>query len=317
MSTKTISIILPVFNEEENVVPFCDALDEMKRQDLTGYDVEYLFVDDGSTDDTLARIRTLSEERSHVRVISFSRNFGHQAALTAGMERAKGDAVITMDTDFQDPPAVVPQLIEKWEAGNQIVYARRTTRADKAFKKWTADVYYRVLSRMSDVDIPRQVGDFRLIDRVVLKNLTRLDEHARYLRGMVAWLGFKHDFVDFERPDRLHGETGYPLSKMLKLAMDGLLNFSFSPLKIGLWVGLVSMFISLIFLGYMIFDTVFGPPAAKYELYKWLVVVLFGFVGAQFVFLWIIGEYIGRIYNDVRRRPLYVVNEELNLNGTD
>ena len=165
---------------------------------------------------------------------------------------------------------------------------------------------------MSDVDIPRQVGDFRLVDRVVLDNLNRLDEHARYLRGMVAWLGFKHDFVDFERPERLHGETHYPLNKMLKLAMDGLLNFSFSPLKVGLWVGLTSMLISLVFIGYMVYDTVFGPPAAKYELYKWLVVVLFGFVGAQFVFLWIIGEYIGRIYNDVRKRPLYVVNEELN-----
>ena len=222
-----------------------------------------------------------------------------------------------MDTDFQDPPEVIPQLIAKWEAGNQIVYARRASRVDTPFKKITAGAYYRILSRMSDVDIPRQVGDFRLVDRVVLRNLNRLDEHARYLRGMVAWLGFKHDFVDFERPDRLHGETHYPLNKMLKLAMDGLLNFSFSPLKVGLWVGVSSMLISVLFLGYMVYDTLFGPPAATYELYKWLVVVLFGFVGAQFVFLWIIGEYIGRIYNDVRKRPLYVVNEELNFDPAD
>ena len=313
MSKKRITIVLPVYNEEDNVIPIFEALDGVRQESLAKYDVDFLFVDDGSQDGTLSHVKTLAETHTHVKLISFSRNFGHQAALTAGLERAEGDAVVTMDTDMQDPPSVVPELVQQWEEGNQIVYARRISRVDKPLKKLTANVYYRILSRMSDVDIPRQVGDFRLIDSVVLKNLMRLDEHARYLRGMVAWLGFKHSFVDFDRPDRLHGETHYPLNKMLKLAMDGLLNFSFSPLKAGLWVGLLSMVISVIFLGYMIFDTVFGPPAASYELYKWLVVVLFGFVGAQFVFLWIIAEYIGRIYNDVRKRPLYVVNEEINL----
>ncbi|MFT5497119.1 MAG: glycosyltransferase involved in cell wall biosynthesis [Kiritimatiellia bacterium] len=316
MSRKALSLVLPVFNEEDNVKPFFEALHAMVQTSLTAYDVEYVFVDDGSQDQTLERVKVIADVHDTVRVISFSRNFGHQAALTAGMERASGDAVVTMDTDFQDPVEVIPKLVAKWEAGNQIVYARRVSRTDKAFKKWSADLYYRILSGMSDVDIPRQVGDFRLIDRIVLKNLTRLDEHARYLRGMVAWLGFKHDFVDFDRPDRLHGETHYPFRKMFKLAMDGILNFSFTPLKIGLWVGITSILISMVFLGYMTIDTLFGPPAAKYELYKWLVVVLFGFVGAQFILLWIIGEYIGRIYSDVRRRPLYVVNEEINLNTT-
>ena len=316
MSRKALSLVLPVFNEEDNVKPFFEALHAMVQTSLTAYDVEYVFVDDGSQDQTLERVKVIADVHDTVRVISFSRNFGHHAALTAGMERASGDAVVTMDTDFQDPVEVIPKLVAKWEAGNQIVYARRVSRTDKAFKKWSADLYYRILSGMSDVDIPRQVGDFRLIDRIVLKNLTRLDEHARYLRGMVAWLGFKHDFVDFDRPDRLHGETHYPFRKMFKLAMDGILNFSFTPLKIGLWVGITSILISMVFLGYMTIDTLFGPPAAKYELYKWLVVVLFGFVGAQFILLWIIGEYIGRIYSDVRRRPLYVVNEEINLNTT-
>lgn len=312
MSQKRISLVLPVFNEEDNVQPFFEALHAMVEASLSAYEVEFIFVDDGSRDQTLARVKAIAAQHDKVRVTSFSRNFGHQAALTAGMERALGDAVITMDTDFQDPVEVIPKLVAKWEEGNQIVYARRVSRSDKAFKKWTADLYYRILSGMSDVDIPRQVGDFRLIDRIVLENLTRLDEHARYLRGMVAWLGFKHDFVNFDRPDRLHGETHYPFRKMFKLAMDGILNFSFTPLKIGLWVGITSILISMIFLGYMVCDTVFGPPAAKYELYKWLVVILFGFVGAQFILLWIIGEYIGRIYSDVRRRPLYIVNEEIN-----
>jgi polyisoprenyl-phosphate glycosyltransferase len=244
-------------------------------------------------------------------VLNFSRNFGHQAALTAGLERATGDVIVTMDSDLQDPPALLPKLVEQWRAGNQIVYARRSERVDTAFKKITADLYYRLMSNVADVDMPRQVGDFRLMDRIVLKNLLRLGEHARYLRGMVAWLGFKHTFVDFARPDRLHGETHYPLHKMLKLAMDGLLNFTFMPLKIGFWVGVFSMLLSGAFLAYMIVDKLLHP-AIEYPLFKWLTVVLLGFVGAQFIFLWIIGEYIGRIYNDVRKRPLYVVAEEWN-----
>jgi dolichol-phosphate mannosyltransferase len=307
----TLSIVCPVYNEQENVRPFYDALVTVLEGELGQFAAEIVFVNDGSRDESLARLKALAAADPRVKILNFSRNFGHQAALTAGLERASGDAVITMDSDLQDPPALLPKLVEQWQAGFPIVYARRSERVDTAFKKITADLYYRLMSNVADVDIPRQVGDFRLIDRVVLNNLLRLGEHARYLRGMVAWLGFKHAFVDFARPDRLHGETHYPLRKMLRLAMDGLLNFTFMPLKIGFWVGMLSMLLSAVFLGYMVIDKLLHPHI-EYPLFKWLTVVLLGFVGAQFIFLWVIGEYVGRIYNDVRKRPLYVVAEEIN-----
>ena len=310
MSRQKISIILPAFNEEKNIALFCKAVSDELDLLAEKYDSEIIFVDDGSTDQTLECLKKVVNDISRVKVIGFSRNFGHQAALTAGMQRSDGDAVITMDCDFQDPPELIPELIEKWEQGNKVVYARRAVRVDGFFKKFTAGLYYWLLSKVSDVDIPRQVGDFRLMDRVVVRNLLDLGEHARYLRGMVAWLGFKHDFVDFERPERIHGETHYTLRKMLNLAMDGFLNFSFSPLKIGVWIGVASIFISLAFMGYMLYDHFVN--GVIYRLFKWLTVVLFGFMGSQFIVLWILGEYIGRIYNDVRKRPLYVINEEVN-----
>ena len=307
----TLSIVCPVYNEQDNIRPFYDALVAVLDGELRDFSAEIIYANDGSRDDSLVRLKALAAADPRVKVLNFSRNFGHQAALTAGLERATGDVIVTMDSDLQDPPALLPKLIEQWRAGHQIVYARRSERVDTAFKKITADLYYRLMSNVADVDMPRQVGDFRLMDRIVLKNLLRLGEHARYLRGMVAWLGFKHTFVDFARPDRLHGETHYPLKKMLKLAMDGLLNFTFMPLKIGFWVGVFSMLLSGAFLTYMVVDKILHP-AIEYPLFKWLTVVLLGFVGAQFIFLWIIGEYIGRIYNDVRKRPLYVVAEEIN-----
>lgn len=306
---KRISIILPAFNEEGNVIPFYDALVKVADSELGDYDVEVIYVDDGSVDRTLAKIKSLVQKDSRVKGLSFSRNFGHQAALTAGMEKASGDAIITMDCDLQDPPELISPMVQKWEEGNKIVHARRTARSDRLFKKVTASLYYKLLGKVSDVHIPQQVGDFRLMDRIVLDNLMRLDEHARYLRGMVAWLGFKHDFVDFERPERIHGETHYPLTKMIRLAMDGLLNFTFVPLRVGLWIGILSIFGSLYFLGYISYYHFIR--GVDYQLYKWINVILFGFMGVQFIFIWIVGEYVGRIYNDVRRRPLFVIAEEI------
>jgi dolichol-phosphate mannosyltransferase len=300
---------VPTFNEEENVGPLHEAVVRVLSPLAERYDRELLFVDDGSRDGTVERLREIARTDPGVRVIRFSRNFGHQAALTAGLEAARGDAIVTMDCDLQDPPELLLPMIRKWEEGSRIVYARRRSREDRPFKKWTAEVYYRLLARVSEVDIPRQVGDFRLIDRVVLANLIRLGEHARYLRGMVAWLGFRHDYVDFDRPERIHGKTHYPLRKMLGFAMDGLLSFSFSPLRVALWVGVVSISSSGAFLAYMLYDHL--VRRVPYPLFKWLTVIVFGFVGAQFILLWILGEYVGRIYTEVRQRPLYVVDEEI------
>ncbi len=313
MTKKLLTFVLPAYNEQDNIAPFHQALTSVLEGPLAAYEAEMIFVDDGSADETLPRLKALAMRDKRVRVISFSRNFGHQAALTAGMVKARGDAIVTMDCDLQDPPDLIPKLVEKWEQGCRIVYARRAERHDSFLKKWTAALYYRLLSRVAELRIPRQVGDFRLVDRVALDNLLRLDEHARYLRGMVAWLGFKHDFVDYDRPERQAGQTHYSLVKMVRLAMDGVLNFSFMPLRIAFWIGFLSLLAAVAFLGYMLWDNlVRGVP---YPLYKWLTVMVFGFMGSQFMFLWIIGEYIGRIYNDVRRRPLYVIQEEFGPGG--
>jgi hypothetical protein len=184
-------------------------------------------------------------------------------------------------------------------------------RDDTFFKKTTAAFFYRFLGGLSDVKIPKQVADYRLMDRVVVNNLLSLGEHARYLRGMVAWLGFKHTFVDFERPKRLHGETHYPLIKMVRFAMDGILSFSFKPLRIAMWVGMASMACAGSFFLYMLYDHF--AKGVPYALFKWLTVIMFGFMGAQFLLLWVMGEYIGRIYGDVRQRPLFVVEETVNI----
>ena len=311
MSRKKISVVLPAYNEEENITPFHEALAKVFDTELTDLDVEFIFVNDGSQDATWQRIQERIDADPRVRAIGLSRNFGHQAALTAGLAHCTGDAIISMDCDFQDPPELIPKLVREWDAGNKIVYARRSSRSDRPFKKATAKLYYRMLSRVSDVEIPRNVGDFRLIDRVVLDSFLKLDEHARYVRGMIAWLGFKHSFVDFERPNRIHGETHYSLARMMRLAMDGLLNFSFSPLRVALWIGLGAMLVSVLFLLYMIGDILLNHE--EYPLFKWLTVILFGFMGLQYMLVWVLGEYIGRIYNDVRRRPLYVVSEQLNM----
>ena len=311
MKSSIVSIVVPAYNEEANVGPFYDTIRDLFAGELEGCRLELIFVDDGSQDGTLARIKELAVADDRVKALGLSRNFGHQAALTAGLRVAGGEAIISMDCDLQDPPGIIPEMVARWRDGNKVVYARRKLRVDTPFKKITANWYYRILARSSDVDIPRNVGDFRLLDRAVLNSLVQFDEHARYLRGMVAWLGFKHDFVDFDRPDRMHGETHYTLRKMVKLAMDGLLNFTFFPLRLGLWIGMLSMLISVLFLAYMLFDIIVNDQT--YQLFKWLTVLVFGFLGAQFTFLWVLGECIGRIYYDVRRRPLYVVNEKINL----
>lgn len=312
MSEGILSIVVAAFNEEENVGPFRDAVSALFAGPLKGWGHEIVFVDDGSRDDTLQRLKTMAARDTHVKVVSFSRNFGQQAAFSAGLCYATGDAVVTMDCDLQDPPSIIPAMVRSWREGNRVVYARRVSReADSFVKRVTAGIYYRLLCQVSNVQIPRQVGDFRLMDRSVVTELVQLGEHAQYLRGLVAWLGFKHAFVDYERPDRQHGETHYSMRKMIKLAMDGLLSFSFLPLKVGLWIGVASILTSLALLAAMLLAHIIRH--IPFPIYKWLVVGMFGFMGIQFIFLWVVGEYIGRIYNDVRRRPLYVVAERVNL----
>jgi len=244
-----------------------------------------------------------------------SRNFGHQAALTAGLEKANGDAIITMDGDLQHPPSVIPEMIKEWLAGNAVVYARRRGQNTGLFKRSTSHLYYKILNRASEVDMPQQVSDFRLISREIQKHLLLLGEHARYIRGLVAWLGFKHSIIDYDQADREHGEASYTFGKMLRLGMDGLLGFSMLPLRFGLWIGILAILMAGGFLAFIAYQHF--VVGVFYQLYKWIIVIILGCVGLQFIFLWIVGEYIGRIYHDVRRRPLYVISESYNFDAPE
>ncbi len=309
-SAYTFSFVIPVYNEEKNIPLIYDKLMELMQTISEKYEI--IFVNDGSADNSLQLLKDYAAKDNSVKYINFSRNFGHQAALTAGLSHAKGDAIISLDCDLQDPPEVIASMIDKWNEGYDIVYARRRKRHDRFFKKYSAILYYKILERFSDVRIPRDVGDFRLINKKALQTLNSMPEKAKYLRGMVAWIGYKYTFVDFDRPERIHGETHYTLSKMLQLSMHGLINFSSLPLKLGFLLGLITIATGILFLMYMIIDVFIN--SAYYPLYKFLVVILFIFVGFLFILIWVLGEYIGRIYEESKNRPLYIIDHTVNFN---
>lgn len=307
------SFVIPVWNEEKNIPLVYDKLIEILPQ--INADAEFIFINDGSTDNSLAELDKLANYDKRVRYINFSRNFGHQAALTAGLQYSQGDAVVTLDCDLQDPPEVIVEMAKLWKNENyEIVYARRRNRHDNFFKKYTAILYYKLLEKFSDVRIPRNVGDFRLMDKKVVNIINKMPEKARYLRGMVAWVGYRYTFVDFDRPERLHGKTGYTLKKMVKLAMDGLFNFSLLPLRAGLVMGVLSIFLGIGFIIYMLVDI--GINNVVYPLYKFLTVILFIFMGFSFITTWLLGEYIGRIYEEIKQRPLYIIQDMTNFEQT-
>jgi dolichol-phosphate mannosyltransferase len=304
-----ISIVLPVFNEEVNIPLIYEEL--ASRMKDVGLSYEIIFVDDASWDQSLLLIHTLSKKDPNVKYLAFSRNFGQQAAFTAGMDYASGKAVITMDCDMQDPPSLIPEMISKWKEGFDIVYARRKTRTDRPLKRWTASLYYKMLSRFSDQKIQGNVGEFRLIDRKVLNELKSMREKSRYLRGMVFWLGYNYTIIDFERPLRKHGKTGFSWLKMARLAMHGLLNFSILPLRLGLILGLITIPLGVFFMIYFVVDILVND--VQYPLYKWISVISFIFIGFLFILIWILGEYIGKIYEETKNRPLYVIKATGNL----
>jgi len=301
-----ISFVVPAYNEELNIpILYEKIVDEMQKFHQNW---EIIFINDGSKDKTLEILKDFSKKDQRIKWIDLSRNFGHQSALTAGLDAATGDAIISMDCDLQDPPEVIGQMIEQWRKGYKIVYARRKNRQDNFLKKYTAIWYYKILYRFSDIQIPRNVADFRLVDREVLEILKNMKEKARYLRGMVAWTGFSHTFVDFERPERLYGISGYSWKKSWHLAMDGIMNFSMLPVKMAFWLGIILNSSAVLIAFYMIFNTLFTEKA--YLLSQWaLLLVLFG-VGIQFFMFWFLGEYISRIYDQSKDRPLYIVKNK-------
>jgi glycosyltransferase involved in cell wall biosynthesis len=302
------SIVVPVYNEEA-VLPILLRRLEMLTEQLDG-PAEVIFVDDGSSDCGPIVLQSLVRSNPRYRFIGLSRNFGHQVAITAGMDAASGDAIVVMDADLQDPPEIVGAMIEKWKEGYEVVHARRLSRAGEGkFKRATAHVFYRLLGRMSSVAIPADVGDFRLIDRKVLDALRGMPEQDRFVRGMIAWLGFRQTEVTFHRLPRLAGETKYPLLKMIRLAVNGALGFSDAPLRLAIWFGLAVSACALLYglyvAGLWLMDShlVAGWSST--------IIVISFLCGINMLMTGIMGLYVGRIHAEVKRRPLYVVSQRL------
>lgn len=308
MEKKLLSIILPVYNEEKNIPVVYKELKEV-LQKLHHYHYEVLFVNDGSTDESLEKLKEIRGRDDYVKVINFSRNFGNQAAVACGFHEAKGDFIITMDSDLQDPPELIPKMLKKAEKGIDIVYTRITKRNDGFMKKLTANFYYFLFDKFGSVKIPRHTGDYRLINKKILNVINRCNERARFLRGLIAWSGFTHDFVEFERPKRGNGIPGYTWKKLMKLALDGFTGFSFFPLKLSAFIGVFVIITSILMFLYVTYDAI--VVGNHYPLYKWLVIFVYGFMGVQFILMWLLGEYIGRIYDEQRKRPMYIIDEDL------
>jgi len=305
MNLKKISWVLPIFNEEVLIPTLYKELQKLQSKIKEKYETELVFVDDGSKDKSLEMLSLLFEQDKTVKVLAFSRNFGHQMAITAGLDAATGDAVIFMDTDLQDPPSVCLELIEKWEAGYDVAYAKRRSRKDSFLKKFTAYIFYRLLRKFVDISIPEDTGDFRLISRQVADTLRQFPERHRFIRGLVSYIGFKQIAVLFDRQERKAGTTGYSLKKMVKLAEDALTGFSLAPIMIvgvsgtllaivggaGVIVGLFAQNLTLVALSYATILT-----------------------GIILIALSTIGQYIGRTYQQVQGRPLYIVKSKLEHN---
>lgn len=305
LATPVYSLVLPIYNEEA-VLPQLARRITILLDELDG-PCEAILVDDGSSDTSAIYLRELSRRDERFKLIELSRNFGHQIAITAGMDAAAGEAVIVMDADLQDPPEVVHELIAKWKEGFEIVYARRIKREGESwFKRTSADIFYRLLNRMTSIDIPRNVGDFRLVGRKALTTFKGMPERDRFVRGMFGWMGFRQTEVPFERPARFAGETKYPFWKMLRLAVHGIVSFSEKPLRAALWVGLGISALAALFGTFAVMSWIF--KASVVEGWTSTMVVVSFLSGINLFMTGVIGLYVGGIHAEVKRRPLYVID---------
>ena len=309
---KKISIIIPMYNEKEVANECYNRLLNVCKS-LEHYEYEIIFIDDGSKDDTLQILAQIAEKDKHVKIISFSRNFGHQAAVTAGLKYVTGDCVFIIDADLQDPPELLPEMIKLWEDGNDVIYGKRKKRAGESkFKLFTADLFYKTLNALSDVEIPKNTGDFRLVDRKVVDTINAMPEHNKFLRGLFSWAGYKQYALEYERKERFAGKTKYPLNKMLKLAADGIIGFSNKPLKILGGIGFVSIIISFVLLIYALLSYAFEWNNLEAGWTSIMVAITF-FAGIQLLSVWILSEYIGRIYDESKQRPEYIISKTINI----
>jgi glycosyltransferase involved in cell wall biosynthesis len=292
---KLVSVVIPMYYEEKVAEECCKRLKRV--MDSCGYPYELIFVNDGSRDGTQGILEQLAGRDNRVKVIAFSRNFGHQAAVTAGIDKAGGSAIVIIDADLQDPPELIIEMLRLWEQGYEVVYAKRKRRKGESFfKRVSASLFYRVLDMLSDTRIPVDTGDFRLIDAKAADVLRNMREKDRFLRGMVSWVGFRQVPVEYEREERYAGETKYPLKKMIKLALDGIFSFSYKPLKLSQYLG---------------FFAVISVPLIFTRGAIMAAVVFLG--GVQLISIGILGEYIGRIHEESKGRPLYIIEKEINI----
>ncbi|QIW21052.1 glycosyltransferase family 2 protein [Bacillus thuringiensis] len=307
---KLISVVVPMYFEEEVAQECYNRLKSVMLQNDINY--EFVFVNDGSTDRTMEILSEIAANDYRTKIVNFARNFGHQIAVTAGIAAAKGDAIVIIDADLQDPPEVIPELIAKWEEGYEVVYAKRKQRKGETwFKLLTAKYFYKFLNYMSDIDIPKDTGDFRIIDRKVADVFNQMTERNRFIRGMMSWVGFRQTYVEYERDERFAGETKYPLKKMIKFASDGIIAFSTKPLRIVMTLGLLSVLISIIVLLYTI--TVKIISTGTQTGWASIMVAITFFSGIQLLGLGIVGQYIARIYDESKNRPIYIVKETINI----
>jgi len=304
-----LSIVVPVFNETQVVDACYDRLTKVAGS-LPEFSHEIIFVDDGSTDDTYERLQAIAARDDRVRALKFSRNFGHQIAITAGIDHARGDCIVVIDADLQDPPEVIPEMIDKWREGFDIVYGVRERRdGEGPLKLLTASAFYRLLNSLTNMEIPVDVGDFRLMSRRAAQQLGAMRERDRFVRGLTSWIGFRQTGVKYVRDRRLAGETKFPYRKMLKFALDGITSFSTAPLKLATWLGYAASFLAFLYL-----LSVFVQKWLGNTVHGWatIMVALLFLGGVQLICFGIMGEYIGRMFNELKQRPLYVIEEALN-----
>ena len=312
MEKKKVTLVIPMYYEEK-VANECYKRVKENLNKLENYDHEIIFVNDGSTDKTLEILEDIATKDKNVKVISFSRNFGHQAAVTAGLQYVTGDAIVIMDADLQDPPELIPDMLKLWEEGNEVIYGKRKSRdGESAFKLFTAKMFYKTLNALSDVEIPKDTGDFRLVDRKVVDTINSLPEHNKFLRGLFSWVGYKQTPFEYERKERFAGETKYPLKKMLKLASDGIISFSTKPLKLVINLGIITIFISMAVLIYSIISYILKLNNLASGWTSIMVAITF-FSGVQLLCIGIVGEYIKRIYDETRKRPEYIIKKKINI----
>lgn len=309
MSNFLLSIVIPVYNEKQNIQPLIKRIEKIIRP----YRYEIIFVNDGSSDGTDEEIKKIAGNSKEIKLVTFNRNFGHQVALSCGYQYSKGDCVISLDADLQDPPEIIPEMIQNWKDGAKIVYAKRKKRdGDSFFKKITARWFYTFINFLSDVPIPQEVGDFRLLDRKVVDFLNDLTEQSRFLRGLVVWSGYPAKFVEFDRERRHSGTTHYSISKMVNFALDGITSFSTKPLRLATYAGFCTGSIGFLGIIYGILGRIFLP---SYWVTGWtaLFVGIMFLGGVQLITIGIIGEYMSKIYKEVQKRPQYIIKEKINI----